>query len=130
MPGKNIRKHKIKNESNLESNIEMKTEKDYNEAKKKRGQLSKEIEKLDKKILKYENDNKLHEFYKIEDVRTFIMYDSSEGSVFTFEDVSYKTEDYQYMEREYGYESMQDCVCGATIKQLEDDYGLIQKIDE
>lgn len=130
MPGKNIRKHKIKNESNLESNIEMKTEKDYNEAKKKRGQLSKEIEKLDKKILKYENDNKLHEFYKIEDVRTFIMYDSSEGSVFTFEDVSYKTEDYQYMEREYGYESMQDCVYGATIKQLEDDYGLIQKIDE
>jgi len=130
MPGKNIRKHKIKNESNLESNIEMKTEKDYNEAKKKRGQLSKEIEKLDKKILKYENDNKLHEFYKIEDVRTFIMYDSSEGSVFTFEDVSYKTEDYQYMEIEYGYESMQDCVYGATIKQLEDDYGLIQKIDE
>ena len=108
----------------------MKTEKDYKDALKKRGQLYKEMEKLDKAILKYENESKKFNFMLIQDVRSFIMYDSSEGSIFTFEGVTYKTENYQYMEREYGYESMQDCVYGASIEELENDYGLIEKVKD
>lgn len=98
----------------------MKTEQDYKDAITKRENLLKEIKSIDKNILIYKNQYKRPEFFDIKDVRAFIMWDSVEGSLFTYEDKTYEVGDYEDMENEYGYESVQDNVYIATMEDLVD----------
>ena len=56
------------------------TEEDYNNAVKRRQEISDELIALDICILSYENEFKRPIFIKLDEIKYFIQYDSVEGS--------------------------------------------------
>ena len=65
------------------------TEEDYNNAVKRRQEISDELIALDICILSYENEFKRPIFIKLDEIKYFIQYDSVEGSLFTYEGKTY-----------------------------------------
>jgi len=96
------------------------TEEDYNNAVKRRQEISDELIALDICILSYENEFKRPIFTKLEEIKDFIRYDSVEGSLFTYEGKTYEVGDYEEFEDEYGWENALESMSSATMEDLVD----------
>jgi hypothetical protein len=96
------------------------TEEDYNNAVKRRQEISDELIALDICILSYENEFKRPIFIKLDEIKYFIQYDSVEGSLFTYEGKTYEVGDYEEFKDDYGWENALESMSSATMEDLVD----------
>ena len=95
------------------------TEEEYNNAVKRSKELSNELYMLDSSIFKYENEHKRPIFTEIGEIKSFIRDGASEGSLFTYQGKTYQVGDYEELLKEYGWESVSDCMYSATMDDLD-----------
>jgi len=86
--------------------------KQYDLAKKDVSNLKKKLKKLEKDILEYENKNERPSFKNERDFRHFIMY-AEDGTLVDYDEKTYEVNGVAEFEREYGHESMLECVLGG-----------------